>query len=275
MKIGLVNNTYLHRGPSTSSGAKEHEGGILKSAIPAHISKEDLNYKINTTASKNTRGRMSFKGVNSTIIENAEKLSKELSDDLSKKLGKEAKVNLSPKMYAFAEKISNSKKIKKVLDYVGENSVLSEALFAVFITCGLRPAVILASPGKGEDKEKNQYAAAHSIASGLIGLVMTLLVSQPIKNAIDVIKDQLGSTEKEKAAFKSVLERLPSPVFLPLRAMATISMIPIILGAFGIKKSKTTTNTDKATVQQMTVSLPPNTKKVFQSFAGVSQNENK
>lgn len=274
MKIGLGNNSYLHRSSSKSSGVKEHESGILRSAITAHINKEDLNYKINTTASKNTRGRMSFKGVNSTIIENAEKMSKELSADLTKKLGKEANVKVSKTAYSIAEKMKNSVKLRKMFDFAGENSVLSEAIFAVLITCGLRPAVIMASPGKGEDKEKNQYAAAHSIASGIIGLAMTLLVSQPVKNAIDVIKDQIGSTEKEKNAMKSVLERLPSPVFLPLRAMATISMIPIVLGWLGIKKAKTDKAANSAATQQAQISLPPNTKKVFQSFAGVSQHEN-
>lgn len=290
MKIGLENHRHLHRGSSTSSGAKEHDGGTLRSAITAHTIKQDLNYNINTTASKNTRGRMSFKGASTELIKEAETLSEKLSKKLSKKLGKETKVVVTPKILALAKKIDKSPKLKKLLDFASVNSLLTEALFAILITCGLRPAVILASPGKGENKEKNQYAAAHSVASGLIGLGMTLLIAPPVKNAIDFImpntdeieseiklkkyKKLITGTNKELGVIRSVLERLHTPIFLPLRAAITISLIPIILKPFGIKKTNTNTNTNTVP-EQAKILMPKNTKKIFQSFTGVSQNENK
>lgn len=285
MKIGLENRTYLHRSSSTSSGAKEHEGGILKNASTACNNKENSNYKINTTASKNTRGRMSFKGGAATV-------------------NKEAKV-ASARIVKWAQRLEDSEKAQKFFEFVGQNNILTEAIFAVFITCGLRPAAIVATPGKGENKEKNLVAAAHSIASGIIGLGMTVLISQPIKKAIDYIKKDLIKTHKEdirkivknppeklknlttkelikqarEIVFnnnKALLERGHNPIFLPIRAMVTIAIIPSILVALGIKKSDKHKE-DKSETQTQYTQTPmfKNTKRVFQSFAGVNQHESK
>lgn len=261
MKIQLHDNIYHHRSTLSDPGAKNNEGGTLKNNSAASKIKKEMNYKINTTASKNTRGRTSFKGLNNTVAKETTKTVKE-----------------SKFMINLAHKLEKNEKMKKVLDYIGDNPLLSEALFALLITCGLRPATIMVTPGNGEDKEKNQYAAAHSIASGVIGLATTVLISQPIKKAIDNImpelekpyaglaKEELG---KKVGNMKSVLERLHTPIFLPIRAAVTIALIPVILGALGIKKAK-----KNSTTLQKAPLVPTNTKKVFQSFAGVSQHEN-
>ncbi len=75
-----------------------------------------------------------------------------------------------------------------ILHYVGQfaswSPLIAEAIFAIFITCGARPATILATAKTEEDKEKCSYQAAKSISSGLIGLGMTTLVGTPIAKAV-------------------------------------------------------------------------------------------
>lgn len=67
-----------------------------------------------------------------------------------------------------------------------KNPLLSEALFALIITCGLRPATIMATAGKDEEnKKKCKMQVAKSFATGLVGLGTTFIVSNPISHAIN------------------------------------------------------------------------------------------
>ena len=67
-----------------------------------------------------------------------------------------------------------------------KNPLLSEALFALIITCGLRPATIMASAGKDEaNRKKCKMQVAKSYATGLVGLATTIAISNPISHAIN------------------------------------------------------------------------------------------
>ena len=67
-----------------------------------------------------------------------------------------------------------------------KNPLLSEAIFALLITCGLRPATIMATSGKDEEnKKKCRMQVAKSFATGLVGLATTFVVSNPISHAIN------------------------------------------------------------------------------------------
>lgn len=70
--------------------------------------------------------------------------------------------------------------LHKAANFASDNPLVAEALFALLITCCLRPICIMATAKNDEDKEKCSYQAAKSIASGLVGLVMTAIVGTTI-----------------------------------------------------------------------------------------------
>ena len=73
--------------------------------------------------------------------------------------------------------------LHKAANFTSDNPLVAEALFAILITCGLRPLSIMATAKTEEDKSKCTYQAAKSISSGLVGLGMTALVGTPIAAA--------------------------------------------------------------------------------------------
>ena len=48
----------------------------------------------------------------------------------------------------------------------------------------LRPLTIIAMAGKDKDKSDNLYAASHSMASGVVGLVSSLIITTPFSKGI-------------------------------------------------------------------------------------------
>lgn len=253
----------------------------------------------------------------------------------------------------------------KASEFVLNNQLLAEAIFALLITCGMRPAVIMTTAKTEEDKEKCHYQAAKSISSGLVGLATTLLVSNPLKtvinkvendgllnlpnsvkeknqyaietglNALNNAKDNLttkidlgkltegnkfnfgvfekkgeaslrhfkNSLGKEAPIYKdyikkginaqksnngyakaarSVMDKLIQPVFMPVRAMITIALVPVILKALGLKKGGKPKPEQQAQQPQLQTNIynTLNTgikpeKEIFKSFMEVSNNENK
>lgn len=82
--------------------------------------------------------------------------------------------------------VLRSKPAHAMIHRAYKNPLLSEALFALIITCGLRPATIMATAGKDEDnKKKCKMQVAKSFATGLVGLGTTIIVSNPISHAIN------------------------------------------------------------------------------------------
>lgn len=154
---------------------------------------------------------------------------------------------------ALAHKLAQSNSVKKLLLASNKNTLAIEALYALLITCMLRPAVTLLTPSKSsEDKEKNKFRAAHAIASGALGFAFTMCVSHPMSDAVDkVMNTKLPDgtykyirkfteqlTENGGKPFKELAKRVHQPVFMPLRAMATVAIVPPILALFGLKKHK-------------------------------------
>ena len=154
---------------------------------------------------------------------------------------------------ALAHKLAQSNGVKKLLLAANKNTLAIEALYALLITCMLRPAVTLMTPAKTDaEKDKNKFRAAHAIASGALGFAFTMCVSHPMSDAVDkVMNTKLpdGSykyirkfteqlTENGGKPFKELAKRIHQPVFMPLRAMATVAIVPPILAWFGLKKNK-------------------------------------
>ena len=77
----------------------------------------------------------------------------------------------------------------KVATFAKDNPLIAEALFAIVITCGLRPLAIFATAKTDEEKDKCAYQAAKSVSTGVVGLGMTALVAPPIKDAAKRIYD--------------------------------------------------------------------------------------
>ena len=138
---------------------------------------------------------------------------------------------------------------KKVIDTAVENAALLEAGVALGLATTLRPASIMVVPGPPKDDRK--YAAAKSIATGIVGFAFTAAVFIPIaaatKNLGKLAKDNLliktGFPEVGSARYK-VIEYLTTYaskfIVAPLEAMALFAMVPPIVHKFLDKKDKKT-----------------------------------
>ena len=82
-----------------------------------------------------------------------------------------------------------------VATYAKDNPLVAEALFAIVITCGLRPLAIFATANSEEEKSKCAYQAAKSVSTGVVGLGMTALVTPPFKNAAKNIANKFKNEE--------------------------------------------------------------------------------
>ena len=252
--------------------------------------------------------------------------------------------------------------LHKAAEFVTESPLVAEAIFALVITCGLRPITIMATAKNEEEKEKCAYQAAKSVSSGVVGLAMTSVVGTTVaaasklandKGAFNIPSDVAekakgvvqkgvealkgfaekaaaeGTNEKlveqigklteggslnlgyfakqgkkaqklftreisEKApeildtvtdaikgqkvlnnyakAGKNVIDKLFQPAFMPLRAMVTIALVPVLLKMIGIKKSSKKQNPQS--FLNYNIFKSQNEKKLFGSFTGVANNEN-
>ncbi len=70
--------------------------------------------------------------------------------------------------------------LHRAASFASDYPIVAEAAFALLITCGLRPLCIMATAKNEEDKEKCSYQAAKSVASGVVGLVMSAIIGSTI-----------------------------------------------------------------------------------------------
>ena len=154
---------------------------------------------------------------------------------------------------SFAMKLAKSNAFNWTLDITQKNSLVADALFALFLTSVLRPLMLFFMPTKGEDKNndkrKNEYQVAHSVATGIMGLGTTVAVAVPVKKAVNKFYNEVKTnpalknkynyifkSPKTESMFIEAAGRIHQPIFLPLRAMATIAIVPPLLGLLGLKK---------------------------------------
>ena len=93
----------------------------------------------------------------------------------------EAAVNVAKKGGVFASNWFN-----KFLTYTNDHNVATSALVALGLAGVMRPATILALPGK-KDKEDKIYASGHSMASAILGFVASVIVTSPLDGAVKKI----------------------------------------------------------------------------------------
>lgn len=212
----------------------------------------------------------------SKLIEHAKKLLK-VSDSKKERKAVKELIDDSIKIIQAVERykgrprtIFTGSKIHEYLKKAADNQLVFGSLFALILTCTLRPLTIVALPGQKKNKDDKKYAAAHSVASGIIGYVIALLISAPIADALKhklgkdpnkyfkkEITDNKGNTvkmaeylgdlnsdrfraSKDFNKAKKVLNMIPDAILAVPKAVITIALIPIILKyIFGMeKKSK-------------------------------------
>lgn len=148
--------------------------------------------------------------------------------------------------------------LNKFLELADGNSIAFGATFALVLTGVFRPAAIMSLPGDKKNKDDSKYAAAHSIASGVIGFIVSSVVSKPISDAIKKVIDKpqiyirgkngkldynmaayYASDLKANSAVKHWVTRSVDIVTAIPKAFITIALIPPILKyVFGWEKKK-------------------------------------
>ena len=128
------------------------------------------------------KGDVSFKGKKEII--------KKVIDKTKKAVDKETKM----------DKFLKSRFFDKVLDLMS-HEVLVQACISAVICMLLRPFTIMAIPTK-KSKQDNMYASAHSISSGVVGIISSLLIATPFSKGIKYAQQNLLKEMKT-----SILER--------------------------------------------------------------------
>lgn len=270
----------------------EHSGFKMCSDIAFNATNHDVlkNAVIKQNNTVNNLNKKTAKNINFRGL-----LSVEQGEKLLKELGKTK-----------ANKIANGKYWKKFWKQAKENQTVFDAMFALLITCGLRPAAIFAQ-SNDHNREKNKKAASHSIASGIIGYGFAVAIFNPIKdglakmagNASKYMKDAsenapgymkkmtnwasfdkkvLLANSTRLEALKVLINQGSQAFIAPLRSLITIAMIPLVDHYILNKvfKSNVPVTTKEELKNDPTYKFAyinfknsPHAKKVFQNFSGV------
>lgn len=250
----LVNSHPKHY--TSFSGLKHRNANythsnVLVGSLERNVNNDEIKLNNQTmnkaTAGINPSGRLSFKGG--------------IPVPVAKTIG---------------EKLAVNKVFNKFLDILSDNTLVADALIALFLTAIVRPASIYAIPTKDPvEKKKNNYQVAHSASTGVLGLATTLAVAEPIKRAVKKIiknpdkyvKGDTSFIKNNQRVFKETAGRLHQPIFLPLRAAATIAIVPPVLRFFGLSKNgQGVSKTDKAKIDYSFMNFKGNESKSFKGF---------
>lgn len=94
-----------------------------------------------------------------------------------------------------------------------EHNIGTSALIALGLAGVMRPATIMALPGK-KDKEDKIYASGHSMASAILGFIVSVIVTSPLDGAVKklfngggYLKDKDGNIVKGKDGKPVVLSK--------------------------------------------------------------------
>lgn len=183
-------------------------------------------------------------------------------------------------------KIYTSNKFKNLMELAADNQVVYSAAFALLLTCILRPTAIMALPSEKKNNDDKKYAAAQSIASGVIGFILSTAIATPLSRAVKKLKANPEKYMKNKEWLKNekvastagiYLNKVPDVMLAVPKGILTIALIPPILKyVFGWEKKNKANKISpeqKSTVQD---SRPiAKEKKAFSNFNGGASNANK
>ena len=96
--------------------------------------------------------------------------------------GQESKAAANAMKKTIGDKILTSKWFDSLTTAAEKHNVATSALIALGLAGVLRPATTMALPGK-KDKEDKIYASGHAIASGVMGFVLSLILTSPLDDA--------------------------------------------------------------------------------------------
>jgi hypothetical protein len=183
--------------------------------------------------------------------------------------GKESKAAAS-----LSDKILKSNWFGKFTKYSYDHNIATSSLIALILAGIMRPATIMALPGK-KDKDDKIYASGQAVASGIMGFVVSTAITSPFDESIKKIFDgkkfqgpklkameeeiskltklkelkKITDAEKSKlkllngtrSALNTLVKNIPDWIIGVPRAMLTIALIPPILKyVFGLEKKKKT-----------------------------------
>lgn len=148
--------------------------------------------------------------------------------------------------------ILESKAFEKVAEFAGKNPATFNAASSLIMAGVLRPAAIMALPAKDEQEQKNKgIAAAHAIASGVIGFAITSVVMAPISKGVKKVigntkeylpklheKMQQKGNDKLARNVEKVLGFGPDVILAVPRALLTSKLSHVVQDALFGKKKK-------------------------------------
>ena len=136
-----------------------------------------------------------------------------------------------------AWKLFNQNWFKKFISMADSSQTIFDAIFALGITCFLRPAAIMVQ-STPKTREKNKKASSHSISSGIIGYGFAITVFSPIKKALDKLKNNpqiyakkaeaFLRSSKNAQTFTMIVNKGSEALVASGRSAITIAMIPLI-----------------------------------------------
>ena len=105
------------------------------------------------------------------------------------------------------EKFMSTGVFKWLTKFTPDHNIAASALVSLFLAGILRPGVTISLPGK-KDLEDKIYAAGHSLASAVIGFVISFIVTTPIDSGLKYVyndakkmsKDDYNNLSKEELA---------------------------------------------------------------------------
>lgn len=105
----------------------------------------------------------------------------------------------------FKDNIFGSRIYNGLLKFAEDHNVAGSALMSLFLAGALRPATIMALPGK-KDKDDKIYASGHSMASGVIGFVASTIITSPWDQGVNSLMDNY------KKHYEKVIENIQKGV---------------------------------------------------------------
>lgn len=106
-------------------------------------------------------------------------------------------------------KISRSSTFNSFLKLTHEHNIATSAFISLILAGALRPATIMALPGK-KDKEDKIYASGHSMASGVIGFIASVILTSPLDTAIKSYNKRFKDLYKDPEKNAKKIADLPS-----------------------------------------------------------------
>lgn len=238
---------------------------------------------------------MCSENMNNVAIERAVKKENNSANSFNKKTAKNVNFGGLSVTATKTWKFAQNKFVHKFLKLADSSQTVFDALFALLITCGLRPAAIMAQ-SNDKNREKNKKASSHSISSGIIGYAFAVAIYSPIKKGLDKIRKNpeiyakkaenfftYNGTKKMAASkrfqtYTMLCNYVPQVITASFRSAITIGMIPYIdkyiLNKIFDAKVKPATKEelkDDPTYKFAFINFKNNghANKVFQNFTGV------